>query len=49
MNKFRKMYIGALGLTVATALAGFATAGTCGACGDDVKIRTAQLDQGTDH
>jgi hypothetical protein len=32
MTKFRKMYIGALGLTVATALSGFATAGTCGAC-----------------
>jgi hypothetical protein len=35
MTKFRKMYIGAFGLTVAAALSGFATAGTCGACGDD--------------
>jgi osmotically-inducible protein OsmY len=35
------MYVGALGLTVATALSGFATAGTCGACGDDAQIETS--------
>jgi osmotically-inducible protein OsmY len=38
MIKFRKMQIGALGLTVATALSGVATAGTCGTCGDDAQI-----------
>jgi osmotically-inducible protein OsmY len=38
MTKFRKMSIGALGLTVATALSGVAMAGTCGTCGDDARI-----------
>ena len=41
MTKFRKMYIGAFGLTVAAGLSGFATAGTCGACGDDAQIETS--------
>jgi len=41
MTKFRKMYIGALGLTVATALSGVATAGTCGPCGDDAQIQSS--------
>jgi hypothetical protein len=44
MTTFRKMYIGALGLTVAIALSGFATAGTCGACGDDAKIEASIKD-----
>ena len=41
MTKFRKMYIGALGLTVATGLSGVAAAATCGACGDDAQIETS--------
>jgi osmotically-inducible protein OsmY len=41
MTNFRKMYIGALGLTVATALSGVATAGTCGTCGDDAQIEAS--------
>jgi hypothetical protein len=41
MIKFRKMYIGAFGFTVATALSGFATAGTCGACSDDAQIEAS--------
>jgi osmotically-inducible protein OsmY len=41
MSNFRKMYIGALGLTVATVLSGVATAGTCSACGDDAQIEAS--------
>ena len=41
MTKFRKMYIGALVLMVATGLSGVATAGTCGACGDDAQIKAS--------
>ena len=41
MTKIRKMYIGALGLTVATAFSTFATAGTCVTCGDDAQIETS--------
>ena len=41
MTKFRKMHIGALGLTVATTLSGVAAAGPCGACGDDVQIEAS--------
>jgi osmotically-inducible protein OsmY len=41
MLKFRKMYMVAVGLTLATALSGLATAGTCGGCGDDAQIKAA--------
>jgi osmotically-inducible protein OsmY len=44
MTKFRKMYIGAFGLIVATALSGVATAATCGACGDDAQIEASIKD-----
>ena len=44
MTKFRKMYIGAFGLTVATALSAVASAGTCGACGDDAQIEASIKD-----
>jgi osmotically-inducible protein OsmY len=41
MTKFRKMYLGVLGLTVATSLSGFAAAGTCGACDDNASIEAS--------
>jgi osmotically-inducible protein OsmY len=42
MTKIRKMYIGALGLTVATAFSTVATAGgTCVTCGDDAQIEAS--------
>ena len=41
MLKFRKMYMVAVGLTLATALSGLATAGTCEGCGDDAQIKAA--------
>jgi osmotically-inducible protein OsmY len=41
MTNFRKMFIGALGLTVATGLSGIANAGTCGACGNDAQIEAS--------
>jgi osmotically-inducible protein OsmY len=41
MSKLRKMYIGILGLTVATALSGVAAAGTCGTCGADAQIKAS--------
>jgi len=41
MTKVRKMYIGGAGLTLATALSGVATAGTCATCGDDVQIQAS--------
>jgi osmotically-inducible protein OsmY len=41
MTKFRKMYIGGAGLTLATALSGVATAGTCATCGDDAQIEAS--------
>jgi osmotically-inducible protein OsmY len=41
MTMFRKIYIGALGLTVATALSGFAAAGTRGTHGDDAQIEAS--------
>ena len=41
MTKFRTMYIAGFGLTVATALSGFAAAGTCGACDDDAQIESS--------
>ena len=41
MTKFRKMYMVAVGLTLATAFSGLATAGTCGGCGDDAEIKAA--------
>jgi osmotically-inducible protein OsmY len=44
MTKFRKMYIGAFALTVATAFSGVATAGTCGACRDDAQIEASIKD-----
>jgi osmotically-inducible protein OsmY len=41
MTKYRKMYMVAVGLTLATAFSGLATAGTCGGCGDDAEIKAA--------
>jgi osmotically-inducible protein OsmY len=41
MTKIRKMYIGAVALTVATALSGVAEAGTCVNCGDDAQIEAS--------
>jgi osmotically-inducible protein OsmY len=41
MTKVRKMYIGGARLTLATALSGVATAGTCATCGDDLQIEAS--------
>jgi len=43
-QKYCRLSAGVFGLTIATALSGVATAGTCGACGDDAQIKASIKD-----